>query len=100
MQCDGPEDAHLGRSDVAGQGGCARRCNCPECLFKVYYAHVVDGCHPAGRRDRWPFSVCPAPQTSCAAQTHAPMADMDYAVHERVRAISAESRYSSAGIEF
>ncbi|MEM6761128.1 MAG: hypothetical protein AAF601_16775 [Pseudomonadota bacterium] len=28
------------------------------------------------------------------------MADMDREVHERIRAISAESRYSSAGIEF
>lgn len=29
-----------------------------------------------------------------------PMAEMDHEVHERIRAISAESRYSSAGIEF
>ena len=28
------------------------------------------------------------------------MADMDHDVHERIRAISAESRYSSAGYEF
>ena len=27
-------------------------------------------------------------------------ADMDHAVHERIREISAESRFSSAGIEF
>jgi hypothetical protein len=29
-----------------------------------------------------------------------PVAEMDHEVHERIRAISAESRYSSAGIEF
>lgn len=29
-----------------------------------------------------------------------PMAEMDGAVQERIRAISAESRYTSAGIEF
>ncbi len=29
-----------------------------------------------------------------------PLSDMDHDVHERIREISAESRYSSAGIEF
>ena len=35
-----------------------------------------------------------------ARRSTRPAAEMDHEVHERIREISAESRYSSAGIEF